>query len=232
MKKPLVLVFCLISILSFSKIHAQIKDKSFVQLGAKISPNIAWLNSNSSDITSDGTSLKFSWGFIADFRFAEKYFFSTGFNINSIGGRIIYPDADTALIPGTKHRNIKTKYVEIPVSVKMKTRQFGYLTIFGQVGLGLGMRISAYSDDDFIPNSSSVAISKTDIKIQDQINFFRLSMILAAGVEYNLGGSTSLIGAISFNNGFNNIFNTVKTTPQIDADASSNSFELSIGILF
>jgi hypothetical protein len=234
MKKPLIIFLSFIMMIGISKIHAQNKEKSsIIQLGAKISPSLSWLNSNSSDISSDGTTAKFSWGFMADFRFADKYYFSSGFNINSIGGKISYTDSDTSFTLGTKHRNIRTKYIEIPLTIKMKTRQFGYLTFFGQIGFGLNMKISAHSDDDFFPNNNtSVAISKSDIKIEDQINFFRLSMILAAGVEYNLGGSTSLYGAISFNNGFNNIFNTVKTLPQIDADASSNSLELSLGILF
>jgi hypothetical protein len=220
-------------IIGINKIHAQIKEKSsFIQLGAKLSPNLSWINSSSPDITSDGTSAKFSWGFIADLRFADKYYFSTGFNVNSMGGKIIYTDTDTSLTLGSKHRKINTRYVEIPLTIKMKTRQFGYLTFFGQIGLGINLRISANSDDDFFQNNSSVAISKNDIKIEDQINFFRLSMILAAGVEYNLGGATSLFAALSFNNGFNNIFNSVKTLPQIDADATSNALDLSIGILF
>jgi len=220
MKKSLIILLTFIMIIGINKIHAQVKEKSsFIQLGAKLSPNLSWINTNSPDILSDGTTAKFSWGFIADFRFADKYYFSSGFNINSIGGKITYTDSLPISGNGSYHRSIRAKYVEIPLSVKMKTRQFGYLTFYGQIGLGLNLRISANSDDNFIPINSSVAISKSDVKIEDQINFFRLSMILAAGVEYNLGGSTSLFGGLSFNNGFSNIFNTVKTIPQIDADA-------------
>ena len=230
MKKLIILTISLIVIATANNIYAQKKEHSNIQLGIKVSPNISWLNSNSQDINSDGTLAKFSWGFIADFQFAEKYSFSTGFNINSTGGKIIHSDSTAALGLGSLHRKITVRYVELPLSVKMKTRQFGYLTYFGQIGMGLGMRLSAYADDDFYATGSNIATSKNDIKIEDQINFFRLSMILSAGVEYNLGGSTSLFGALSFNNGFTNIFDYV--TPKIDADASSNSFELTIGMLF
>ncbi len=233
MKKLVILIISLIVTTTANNIYAQKKEHSNIQLGVKISPNISWLNSNSQDISSDGTLAKFSWGFIADFQFAEKYFFSTGFNVSSTGGKIIHPDSTSASGFGSLHRKVSVRYVEFPLSVKMKTRQFGYLTFFGQVGMGLGMRLYAHADEDFYATGSSSAVSKNDLKIEDQINFFRLSMILSAGVEYSLGGSTALFGALSFNNGFTNIFDyTNNTTSLIDADASSNSFELTIGILF
>ena len=232
MKKLIILIIVTIVIALTNNIYAQKKNKSNFQLGAKMSPNISWLNANAQDFSGDGTSARFSWGFIADFQFAEKYFFSSGFNVTSTGGKIVYPYKSDSLL-GSLHRSINVRYVEFPLSVKMKTRQFGYLTYFGQIGLGLGMRLSAKANDDFYPNGSSTANSKNDIKIEDEINFLRLSMILAAGVEYNLGGSTSIFGALTFNNGFTNILNYKNNiTPFVDADASSNSFEITIGILF
>ncbi len=236
MKKLIVLIINIIIIATTNNIYAQKKEKSNFQLGAKISPNISWLKTNAQDFSNDGSSVKFSWGFLADFQFAPKYFFSTGFNINSTGGKIIYPyinKVDSISTLGSLHRSINVRYIEIPLSIKMKTRQFGYLTYFGQIGMGFGMRLNANANDDFYANGSSTAISKNDIKIEDQINFLRLSMILAAGVEYNLGGSTSLFGALTFNNGFTNILNYKNNVPaNVDADASSNSFEFTIGIIF
>ncbi|MFZ4401115.1 MAG: outer membrane beta-barrel protein [Bacteroidales bacterium] len=235
MKKLIVIISIIVTILA-NNIYAQKKSRSNFQLGAKISPNLSWLNANAQDFSSDGTSARFSWGFIADFQFAEKYYLSTGFNITSNGGKISYPyinKPDSILTLGTLHRSVNVRYVEFPLSIKMKTRQFGYLTYFGQIGMGLGIRLTAKANDDFYANGSSTAVSKNDIKIEDQINFLRLSMIVAAGVEYNLGGSTSLFGALTFNNGFTNIMNYQNNvSPFVDADASSNSFEITIGILF
>ena len=58
-------------------------------------------------------------------------------------------------------------------------------------------------------------------------------MILAAGVEYNLGGSTSLFGALTFNNGFTNVFDFKNNiAPYVAADAVSNSLDLTIGLMF
>lgn len=236
MKKQFVIIISIIVTLTANNIYAQKKTRSNFQLGAKISPNISWLNANAQDFSSDGTSARFSWGFIADFQFAEKYFFSTGFNITSTGGKINYPFiniSDSISTLGSLHRSINVRYIEFPLSVKMKTRQFGYATFYGQIGMGIGLRLSANANDDFYANGSSTAVSKNDQKIEDQINFLRLSMIVAAGIEYNLGGSTSLFGALTFNNGFTNILNYKNNvSPFIDADASSNSFEITVGILF
>ncbi len=230
MKKLHILIISLIILVATNNIYAQKKERSTLQLGAKISPNISWLNPDATNFSSNGTKIKFSWGFIADFKFAEKYSFSTGFSINSTGGKIIHPDSTTTLGNGSLSRDITIRYVEFPLSVKMKTRQFGYFTFFGQVGLGLGMRLAARSDDTFSSAIGSAPTIKNDVKIEDQVEFFRLSMILAAGVEYSLGGSTSLFGALSFNNGFTNVFNY--NTPFTKADANSNTVDLSVGILF
>lgn len=219
-------------------LYSQKKQRSNIQLGVKLSPGISWLKVNSQSFNSDGNSLRFSWGLVSDFQFAEKYYFSTGFNVISMGGKMKYNDFlkfgnDTMGRFGEIRKDFSIKYVEIPISLKMKTRQFGDFTYFGQIGLGLGMRISAYSDDDFYINGSNTALSTTDNKIEDQVNFLRLSMILSAGVEYNLGGSTSLFGAFTFNNGFTNVFDYKNNIPPYQsADAINNSLELSVGLIF
>ncbi len=238
MKKILVLLVIISMMMINNDLYSQKKQRSNIQLGVKLSPGISWLKVNSQSFNSDGNSLKFSWGLVSDFQFAEKYYFSTGFNVISMGGKMKYNDFlkfgnDTIGSFCEIRKDFSIKYVEIPISLKMKTRQFGDFTYFGQIGLGLGMRISAYSDDDFYINGSNTALSTTDNKIEDQVNFLRLSMILSAGVEYNLGGSTSLFGAFTFNNGFTNVFDYKNNIPPYQsADAINNSLELSVGLIF
>lgn len=230
MKKIFFIALCIGLFVVSNSLTAQNKQNSFIQLGVKVAPGINWFRVNSQDFSNDGASLKFSWGFISDFQFAEKYYFSTGFSVLSMGGKLNYPDSVGKY--GDMHRSFAIKYVEIPVSVKMKTRAFGDLTYFGQVGLGLGMRIRAHSDDDFTINGLGT-LSTNDNKIEDQVNFLRLSMILSAGVEYNLGGSTFLFGAVTFNNGFTNVFDFKNNIPPYQsADAATNALELTVGIMF
>lgn len=238
MKKILFLLLVISMVVINNDLYSQKKQRSNIQLGVKLSPGISWLKVNSQNFSSNGNNLRFSWGLVSDFQFADKYYFSTGFNVISMGGKMKYNDFlkfgnDTIGRLGEIRKEYSIKYVELPLSLKMKTRQFGDITYFGQVGLGLGMRISAYSDDDFYINASNTALSTTDNKIEDEVNFFRLSMILSAGVEYNLGGSTSLFGAITFNNGFSNVFDFKNNIPPYQAaDAINNSLELTIGMIF
>lgn len=238
MKRFFLISLCLGYMMITNSNFAQKSQKSNIQLGVKIEPGISWLKVNAKDFSKDGSSLRLSWGFVSDFQFAEKYFFSTGFNVLSTGGSMKYPDYlkfgnDTVARLGEISRNYSIKYIEIPLSIKMKTRQFGDLTYFAQIGMGLGMRISAKSDDDFYINGYTTALRITNNKIEDQVNFLRLSMILSAGVEYNMGGSTFLFGAFTFNNGFTNIFDFKNNIPPfVSADAASNAVQLSVGLMF
>lgn len=228
----------LFSLLIVNQMVFSQKNHDFpLNLGAKISPNISWFKNDAQTFSTESIPFNFSWGFIADFQFAEKYYMSTGFNVNSMSGTIIFPHvfkingADSLL--GTMKQSTFLRYVEIPLSIKMKTRQFGYITYFGQIGMGFGMRLSAKADEEFISINRFFSNVATDIKIEDKVNFIRLSMIIAAGMEYSLGGSTSIFGAISFNNGFSNAFDfKTNTPPYINADAIINSLELTVGILF
>ena len=238
MKRLIIIALCIGILFVSNDLFAQKKQRSNIQLGVKIAPSINWLKVTAKDFSRDGSSFKLSWGFISDFQFADKYFFSTGFNVLSMGGKMNYTDSvifgdNSPARRGELKRSFSIKYVEIPISIKMKTRQFGDLTYFGQIGMGLGMRISAYSDDDFYLPGSSTALTTNDNKIEDQVNFLRFSMILSAGVEYSLGGSTSLFGAVTFNNGFTNVFDFKNNiAPYVAADAVSNSLDLTIGLIF
>jgi hypothetical protein len=227
----------LILVLISNIVLSQKKHDIPLSLGAKISPNISWFKPDAQYFTSESVPFNFSWGFIADFQFADKYYMSTGFNVNSMSGKIVYPyiykinGADSIL--GTMKQINYLRYVEIPVSVKMKTRQFGYTTYFGQIGMGFGMRLSAKADNEFTSLTRTFSNTETDVNIEDKVNFIRLSMIVAAGFEYSLGGSTAFFGAISFNNGFSNAFDFKTNTPPFNrADAIVNSLELTVGILF
>jgi hypothetical protein len=144
----------------------------------------------------------------------------------------------------------------------MKTDEIGYITYWGQFGLGLNMNLKALSDDEidylYYQNKNSYAweksnressiSSKNDIK--NEVNIFSSNLIFAAGIEYNLSGNTSLLAGLTFQNGFTDafkgngvakdqstnspIFNTDsgKTPKTFELSGLPNYVELNIGILF
>ncbi|NNE55974.1 MAG: outer membrane beta-barrel protein, partial [Flavobacteriales bacterium] len=215
-----------------------------------------------------GSSLRFGYGVNADIHFTENYAIGTGFKIVTNGGRLQYFEDDVRLDENDKEvqyiiqkeRDYKLKYVEFPVTLKLRTNEIGYITYWGQFGLGLGANISAKADDidyfalefdDTSDPAQWVVPTRPDFKeeqidIKDDIQLFRASLYIAGGIEYNLSGSTSVIVGVTFDNGFTNplkgqgIEEKDDDVPLIssegpvtfDLKAISNSLGLTVGILF
>src|SRR6185436_15972364 len=97
------------------------------------------------------------------------------------------------------------QYVELPLTLKLKTNEIGYMTYFLQVGVAPGVNIRSRADvttTTQIDGKQPTTVKETGIDIKDNINNINLSMVISAGVEYNLSGNTNLLLALTFNNGF------------------------------
>jgi hypothetical protein len=117
------------------------------------------------------------------------------------------------------------KYLEIPLTLKLRTNEIGYITYWAQVGVGLGFNIKAKGDDEIDHKKIDVSTNETSVwedagarvvdltgdnaikenDISKDINLFRTSLIVGGGIEYNLSGDASLVAGVVFNNGFNNV---------------------------
>jgi len=233
MKKLAVTFQLMLLLLLNNNLSAQDMKPNSFQLGFRFAPNISWLKLNTQDYNSDGSLLKFSWGLVTDFRFANNYYFSTGLNFNACGGKMTYPTLDTANRTGKMSQSFNLRYLEVPLMLKMKTHQFKSITYYGIVGIGVGLLINANADKDFLPAYSTISYSTTNVDVKAQVRDFKLSLIIGAGAIYSLGGSTALFGELRFNNGFTNIlyFNN-NISPYTPASAVPNSFDLGVGIMF
>ena len=230
MKKQLFILFLIVI---FSASDAFSQQKPFV-FGFKAGPNIGWMNPDSKDYKSVGVKPGFSWGFIADFFLMENYGITTGFDVVFLNGGLEMPYQviiDNNIVAGTLTRNYHLKYIQVPLTLKMRTNELGKFRVFGQIGLGTNFLIGAKADDEF--SSDGFNSQSDDEDIYDDITFMRESLILGAGVEFSLGGSTSLMAAIMFNNGFMDILkgkNSLNTN--INNKATANYFSLEVGIVF
>lgn len=221
-----IMVFC------FSNAYSQ--QKPFV-FGIKAGPNIGWMNPDTQGYESDGVKPGFSWGFIADFFLMENYGINTGFDVVFLNGGLKMPyrmeDDASISYDGTLTRIYKLKYIQVPLTLKMRTNEMGKFRIYGQIGLGANFLIGAKADDSF--SSSEYSTSSEDVNIYDDMTFMRAALILGAGAEFNLGGSTSLMAGIIFNNGFLDILNGQNTIdPTLNNKALANFLSLDIGIVF
>ncbi len=274
MKKINILIlFCLLTASSFAQTTNTPTNK--YRLGFKVSPNVSWLTSDNSNMTVGDKSLQFGYGLNFDIFFAENYAIGTGLNINNTGGKYSYfaqytgddVNAQGVAISNMKQvglisRDLRLQYLQIPLTFKMKTSEIGYITYWGQFGLGLNMNLKALSTDniDYLvyqdkstldwvaSNRQSTSESMQDIK--NEVKIFSSNLIFAAGIEYNLSGNTSLLAGLTFQNGFTNALNGTgvvkdqsKNAPVFNGGASNapktfqlsgvpNYIELNIGILF
>lgn len=267
------ILFCLLTIMSYAQATKTTTNK--YRLGFKVSPNISWLASDNSNMTVGDKSLHFGYGLNFDIFFAENYAIGTGFNINNTGGKYSYfaqftgDDVNASGVDianmnqvGLISRDLRLQYLQIPLTFKMKTNEIGYLTYWGQFGLGLNMNLKALSNDDidFLSyqdkstldwvTSNRLSSSESSQDIKNEINIFSSNLIFAAGIEYNLSGNTSLLAGLTFQNGFTDAFKGtgvvkdpstnapvfnggVENLPKtFELSGLPNYIELNIGILF
>jgi hypothetical protein len=231
MKRVLItLIFLLI--FCFASISQQ---KPFV-FGFKVGPTMGWMKPDTKGYESTGVQPGYTWGVIADFFLMENYGITTGFDVVNLNCGLKMPASQEndggEMSDGTLDRKYKLKYIQVPLSFKMQTKELGKFRIFGQIGLGTNFLIGAKADDEFIPNAGP-GMSEEDVDIYDDITFIRMALILGAGVDFSLGGSTKLLAGITFNNGFMNILNGNNTyDPILVNKARANYLALELGIVF
>lgn len=190
------------------------------RFGIHASPNISYI-STKADGVENPANVKFGFGLMAIFNFAENYAFATGINIVGRGGELSLKDATTAY-----KAEYSTQFLQIPLQLRMSTREFGYSTFFATFGGSIDMKLS--EENTFSgpppPNKDSY------------VNFFNATFVIGAGMEYNLGGNTSLIAGIYYNQSLiNNLEKDFDPEyPLIDKDKvyRFDYISLQIGILF
>jgi hypothetical protein len=201
-----------------------------LHFGLKAAPSLAWLKSDSPGYTSDGSKFGFSYGLVTEFNFSDHYAFATGIDIAYRGGKfktVASADSVTTSISST----YSLQYIEIPLTLKLKTNEIGYLTYYLQAGVAPGYNIrarSSFVSTTQITTAGGVQTASSEgnnIDIKDNINNLNFSMIIGGGIEYTLSGSTVLLAGVQFNNGFLDVFDG-------DAKVNSNYLALTIAVLF
>lgn len=204
------------------------------RFGLKVSPNLSWFRTETRGYENDGVGLGFSYGLIIDYEFAENYAITTGLNILQTGGKMKYPwhvyqNGSPERV--TMHRDHRYRHLEVPLALKLRTVEVGYMTYYGKFGVGLGFMTSAFADEDYrLPDGSDVYDPTVDLK--EETKFLRAGLLLGAGAEYNFGGLTSLLFGITFHNGFSNILEQRNDAVPHTPSAHSLYVELTLGVMF
>ena len=200
--------------------------QSKVRLGAHIDPVFTWFSPKTSHIEKDGARLGYNGGLIVEYYFAPNYALVTGLNLTQLGGNLLYKEevdittgeGDHVILPPETSVAFNVNYLTIPMALKLKSNEIGYLTYFAELGFSPQVNIGSRA------SSTGGALDKDNVS--KEINAFNVSFFFGGGIEKNIGGQTSLMGGIFFNNGFGDILSA-------DAHkAALNFVNIRLGIMF
>ncbi|HZK06905.1 MAG TPA: porin family protein [Bacteroidales bacterium] len=229
--KTKVLLLTLVTLLITHTAFSQVKPFRF---GLKVAPAISWVSPDSEGYKNKGAQAGFSWGFISDITITENYFFATGFNVNYLKGKISYPFQDlTVSSPdiGTMVSDMKLRYIDVPLTLKMKTNRFDKMQYYGQIGFSLAFNIKTKTEETF--KLGNVTIEKNERDRTDDMQLLKASLVIGGGIEYYIDNSTSILVGVTYYNGISNImkgYNTVDGS--VKQKAAPHFIELNLGVIF
>jgi hypothetical protein len=188
----------LISVLFLLLVITTSYSQNKYKLAFLTSPQVSWLKSDSKGMRGNGGLLGFGYGVEADlFPGSENYALTTGMTVSSAGGSLVYdssvPFSGKVLPAGTKVDYYLT-YLEIPLAVKLISRDFNRTRYYAQFGLTNWLNIRA-------KGTTSDGLFQKE-KIKDEVRFFNAGLNVGAGLAYDLGHGNALTGGIVFSNGF------------------------------
>jgi hypothetical protein len=194
------------------------------RFGLKAAPSFNWYRPDGKKVTGNGAKLGFNYGLMLEFRLNDVASFATGIEGNHVGGKLAFADSATYLVHEDgfispddtgglgsnvtqyllKDRIYRGVYVNIPLTLKLKTKEIGYLTYYGMFGGDLSFRTGTKVDDNVVkfPTSTSTSFDPTKIDNAKDMSLFRVGLNVGAGAEYNLSGSTSLVFGLNYQRGF------------------------------
>lgn len=212
----------------FIAIIALVSAKAFSQSSrftVFVDPKFSWMTPDLKDINSSGSDFGVNIGLNVDKFFSDNYAIMTGISIDNTGGKLQYlnekpidTNGPNDTIPAGSTLNYNLQYISIPLGLKLKTNEIGYLTFYTHLGLNGGINIKATGkvDDYELENEN----------ISEEVRLFNLGYYIGAGIEYSIGGNSAIVLGLTYTNGF------IDITPDTDNKATLSNLAIRIGILF
>lgn len=200
--------------------HAQDDSSPGIRFGLTINSGGSWLSVEKGQ-ESDGLGFVIGGGLITEFRISDFVSFSTGANMVNYSASVSYKDSvdfiyqteqngrvlppDTSLLTGRKYY---FHTVSIPLKLKLKTPEIGYLTYFAEVGLIGNINYDAFTKKNTIDEAgviSELQGSLEKIDAEEVTNWYRAALAVNLGFEYSLVGNTALVVSLNWEHGLTNI---------------------------
>ena len=220
MKRTVLFIMLLVSVSQGAEINAQ----QLIGFKVHADPLAGWFGSDNSDIAAKSAKAGFNFGLTFNRYFHGNYAFSTGLSLVTAGGNIAYKDTVTLKLKNPIEVLPKSKlaysirYLAIPIGLKLRSNQIGYVSIFTNIGL----------DPKFILGGKVEVPSRNIAKENADNMLSRLSMgyHVIGGIEYSVGGTSAIVLGIRFDSNFTDI------TKHPDAKITHKMLGLHLGFNF
>jgi hypothetical protein len=219
-KITLSFVFALISLATFAQ------DNTGFKLGFKIGTPIAFNSvkstENGIDAESNGSSLRFMAGPIADIVWTERYALTTGILFTTKQANYKARDQVSG---ATLNEKYGLQYIQIPVGLKLFTDEL-FTNGKGYVNFGVQPEILVGNNRKSGNYQDTQGRSASYIKKFNPIDF---GMFIGAGVEYQLGNNPVFAG-IGYQRSFINTVNELDAGVTNFLSIKQNLFVIEFGI--
>jgi len=253
MKKIVLALFILST--SFTA-FGQISD--VFRLGLSANPFVSFLGSNDVLIKPSGSNVGFHLGFDGELFFgssdmaSKNYAITSGFGIlfnnggsleHTNGGELwksknlrpplIDGQGTTQPFPDGTTLGYGIQMLRIPLGIKMRTNEIGYLRYYGQVPFFFDIATQARGS---VAGAGALDTEKQNINTD--VNPFNISWGIGGGAEYGVSDGTSIVAGIFFHSGFLDITNNKgeqdnsPNNPNEDSKTTLSAISLKVGILF
>jgi len=247
----------LLFVFAFSA-NSQVDEKAF-RFGISGALGTAFNMSTKTNANGKGIGFNYAYGMQLEFYFSDVIGLRTGISLNSGRAKVEYNlDNDDVYLryPQStgqntveasdiiKNRTFVINTINIPLIIKAKTPEIGYLTYFIEFGLDNDFAFRSYSTNNniILPDGKEAELTGDSERFDanKEVLLYRGGLNIGLGAEYNLVGSTSIFGSINWSRPLlrtlrkesRQVFYDEFEDQKFTQDIRMHRINLSVGILF
>lgn len=193
------------------------------RFGLKGTPGVAYFGVNKPGKKNKGLGYHIGGGLNYEYSLSKNVAISSGLIFSQTSGKVEYYDTlgldyiavlngdeDTLRAYRLHSRSYVFNSIDIPLKLKFRTPEIGYLTYYGEFGSTVNIITGAFARKNLVTlndgdTQSLLSGNESRLDAQDEVFFLRGGVNFGAGVEWNVAGNTSLLLGLNGNLGFTNI---------------------------
>src|SRR5690606_37774095 len=170
-----------------------------------------------------------NYGLMADVMFSDgRGAFATGLEVAHASSELTYSTASRGLkraeaAGAGQNYDLKLQYLQIPLSVKLKTNQHNGFRCWGQFGTYMGALLKSRLDYSY------GSASESNINAMKYTNKLNLGLLVGAGGEYEIAPKSDLFFGLGLENGFTDI---TSNGDWKDGKVGLNRWAIRLGMFF